>query len=127
VGVLGPAPSLFYPVRDKILVGTSRDAEVSDGPGSRLVEAALVEAERQTRCLGQQGGPVVPAGEDLPELGHRGGRLRPGGFLPSRVTPGCPGQAGQDQADRVGAGTILRHLARVEHGSEKSKIAEGSV
>ena len=122
-GILGPAPSLFRPLQAQALVGSCRSAQVSGGQGPRLVEVALVESERQTGHLGQQRGPVAPAGKDPVQLGHRGSRLRLGRLLPSRVPPGCPGQAGHDQAGRIEPGTILTRLARIEHGNDKSKLA----
>jgi hypothetical protein len=48
---------------------------VRRGPSLRLVERALVEPDEKARHLGQQRRPVVPAGEDLPELGNCCGSL----------------------------------------------------
>jgi len=90
------------------LVGSGREAEAGNGLGPRLVEATLVESERQTGHFGQPGRPVVPAGDDLLQFAHRGGRLRLGRLAPVSVPPGSARQAGYDQPGRVRAGTFVR-------------------
>jgi hypothetical protein len=121
---LSPALPLLGPLRDQALVSASGDAEVSSGPGLRLVEVvACVESGQEPRHLGQQRGPVVPPGQDLPQLGHCGGRLGLGRLAPPGVPLDSTMELGDDQPIAVTSATILSHLARIEHENEKDKIA----
>jgi len=115
-----PASPLLFPLGDQIDIGTGLEAEVSSGPGLRLVEAALVESGQDSRRLGQQGRPVVPVSHDLPQLGHRRGRLRLGGFVSACMPLRDTVQPGDDQPVGVGPRTILNHQARIEHGGEEN-------
>jgi hypothetical protein len=76
-------------------VGACLAAEVSRSPGPRLAQPALVEAERQASQLGQERGPILPAGQDLPQLGHRSGRLGPVRLVPASGAPRPPRSAGR--------------------------------
>jgi hypothetical protein len=82
-----------------------------------------VEAGHDSRHLGEEGGPVVPAGQDLPQAGHRRGGLRFGGFVPAGVPLDDAVQLGDDQPVAVRPGTILSHLAMIERGYGKSELA----
>ena len=79
-----------------------------------------MEPDQQTCHLGQQGRPVVPAGEDLLELGHRYGGLGFAQLASVRMALCRAGQAGHDQA--VSSETILIHSARIELGYDRSKL-----
>jgi len=89
-----------------------------------------VESERQTGHFGQPGRPVVPAGDDLLQFAHRGGRLRLGRLAPVSVPPGSARQAGYDQPGRVRAGTFVRlhdwiiaDGKMIKHGRDKRQLA----
>jgi hypothetical protein len=47
----GPSPSFLDPSRNQALVGTCGDEQLSRGPRSRFVQAALVEPEQDARFL----------------------------------------------------------------------------
>jgi hypothetical protein len=119
-GSSGPAPPLGDPLRGKGLVGARQAAQLRGGPGQRLVELALRRPLEDPGHLGQQVGPVAC---QRAELGHRSGFLLRCERAPLGVMSRLAGQLGDEDAVGVGSGTILGHLARIEHGYDKSKVA----
>ena len=125
-GIRPAAPPFLDPGWYQGLVGARLAAQAGHGPRLRLVLPALAlgRAEREASDLGQQGGPVVPAADDLGELGHRGGGLPFGRLVPVDVPLGGAGQAGHDQPGRVRDVTISSHSTRIEYGDDKGKLAK---
>jgi len=118
---LGPVPSLLDPRRDRVLVGARGDAQLSCGPGSRLVKPALAGAEQDTRYLGQQ---VRAVAGYLAQLGDRRGGLGLGRLTPLSVPFGDTIQARNEQTVTGRSGTIMSHSVRIELICDKSKLAE---
>ena len=107
-------------------------------PGPRFVRGSLAEAEHNTRYLGEQVSAVAAAGQDLPQLGHRGGGLRRGGFIPAGVPLACAGRLATTRRAESGAGGALRskgpasrerlspqQWARLEQELKKGPLAHG--
>ena len=97
---LSPAPALVDPSRDQALVGAGGDEQLSGGLRSRLVQAALVETDLDSRLLGQQ---VRAVAGNLAQRGDRCGDLVLGGRAPACMTLGDAGDPGNQQAVMVGA------------------------
>jgi hypothetical protein len=98
-----PLAALFYPLRDRGLVGPGQDEEFRRTPADLLVESSLRTAERQSGLLGEEISADTAAGRGyLPQLRYALGGLllselarRPG------VTPGYTGQLGGDDPVRL--------------------------
>jgi len=71
---------------------------------------------------GRSAEQVGAAACDLAELSRAGGLLIRAEGAPAGVTLDGAGQPGHDQAVRVRSAVILRHLARIERGNDKSKL-----
>jgi hypothetical protein len=115
---LGPASSLGDPLRDQGFVGSGEPAQPGGLAGERLIVSAFAGALEDPGDFGEQ---VGPAAGELAEFGHRGGLLVGGEVAPPRAVPGFAGQFGDEEAVGGGPEMILRHLARIEQGSEYRK------
>ena len=119
-GALGPVPPFLGPPRDRLRIGPGFAAQVRSLPYERLVELTF---RRALEDPGDLGGQVGSAARDGTEFGHGGGFLLLHERAPLGVMPGLAGELGHDHPICIGAGTILVHLAKIEHGYEKSKLA----
>jgi len=113
------------PRRDQVLVGTCHPAQFRYGLplGPVLLALTLGGAEREPGGFCQQVGAAVG---DFPELRRSGGFLVVGQGAPAGVPLGDARQASGQQSVTVGLGTIISHLARIEYGCNKSKLAKAS-
>jgi hypothetical protein len=117
---LGPAPALLDPSRDQGLIATRGGAQLSRGPRSRLIESPLTGADQDARHLGQQ---IRAVAGYLAELRHRHGELGFGQGAPAGVALGDAGDPSHKQTVTVRSRTIMSHPPRIEHISDKDKLA----
>ncbi len=115
----GPAPAFLSPPRNCLWVCSGLAAQVCGLPGERLVQLSLGRAFEDPRDFGEQVGPAV--GERA-EFGHRGGLLVLGQLAPPGVMPCRAGELCDEETIGIGTGTIVVHLARIEHDYVKNYL-----
>ena len=92
------------------------------GPRPSLSAHRVSPRWRRARCPPPR--PADPPGARyLAELGRRRGDFGLGWLTPAGMPPGYAVQAGNEQTVRGGSGAIRGHQARIEHVSDKDKLA----